>query len=101
MTGRSPSDKLVKIHLVIGDHATNVGKGCGDFVPPTTPTVTSTVHASGYFTGHFGPPPGTPHQHTVACVFCRSWPANCEFWGTGKWHIGDSAAWNGTDGVAP
>ena len=54
MTGRSPSDKLVKIHLVIGNHATNVGKGCGDYVPTSTPTVTSTLHQAGYFTAHFG-----------------------------------------------
>ena len=54
MTGRSPSDKLVRIHLVIGNHATNVGKGCGDYVPTSTPTVTSTLHQAGYFTAHFG-----------------------------------------------
>ena len=54
MTGRSPSDKLVRIHLVIGNHATNVGKGCGDYVPTSTPTVTSTLRQAGYFTAHFG-----------------------------------------------
>ena len=47
---------------VIGNHATNVNKGCADYVPPATPTVTSTMHSFGYFTAHFG-----------------------------KWHIGDSA----------
>jgi hypothetical protein len=54
MTGRSPSDQLVRINLVIGSHATNLGKGCGDYVPPSTPTVTSTLHRAGYFTAHFG-----------------------------------------------
>ena len=41
MTGRSPSDKAVRIHLVIGDHAMNQAKGCADFLDPNTPTVTS------------------------------------------------------------
>jgi arylsulfatase A-like enzyme len=54
MTGRSPSDRLVRINLVIGNHAVNVGKGCGDYVPVSTPTVFSTMHAAGYFVAHYG-----------------------------------------------
>ena len=54
MTGRSPSDRLVRINLVIGSHETNVGKGCGDYVPVATPTVFSTMHAAGYFVAHYG-----------------------------------------------
>jgi arylsulfatase A-like enzyme len=46
-TGRSPSDKRVRIHLVIGDHATNVKKGCADYINTTTATVTSTLQAAG------------------------------------------------------
>ena len=42
-TGRSPSDKAVRIHLVIGSHADNVGKGCGDYLNTTTPTIPVSV----------------------------------------------------------
>ena len=62
----------MRINLVIGSHATNVGKGCGDYVPTTTPTVTSTLQAAGYYTAHYG-----------------------------KWHIGSSAAYNDTAGYHP
>lgn len=55
MTGRSPSDKKVRIHLVIGDHDMNQQKGCADFLATSTATVTSVMkeHA-GYTTAHFG-----------------------------------------------
>jgi len=69
MTGRSPSDKAVGINLVIGNHETNVGKGCADWVNLSTPTVFSTMSKAGYSVGHFG-----------------------------KWHMGDSPA-NATAGI--
>lgn len=53
-TGRSPSDKAVRIHLVIGDHASNVGKGCADYLNVSTPTVPAVLKTAGYRTAHFG-----------------------------------------------
>ena len=67
MTGRSPSDKAVRIHLVIGDHAMNKEKGCADFLDPNTPTVTSILR------GGIGST-GTERPYSVAHY--------------GKWHIG-------------
>ena len=67
MTGRSPSDRLVRINLVIGSHATNVAKGCGDYVPLSTPTVFSTMHAAGYFVAHYGKVRWTVHSTFVLC----------------------------------
>jgi arylsulfatase A-like enzyme len=54
MTGRSPSDRLVRISLVIGNHRSNKGKGIGDYVPTSTPTVFSTMQHAGYFVAHYG-----------------------------------------------
>ena len=63
VTGRSPSDKAVRIHLVIGDHANNANKGCADYLNTSTPTIMSTLASQGYSVGHYG-----------------------------KWHIGDNKA---------
>ena len=55
MTGRSPSDKAVRIHLVIGDHRMNQEKGCADFLAPSTATATSVLKSgAGYATAHYG-----------------------------------------------
>ena len=55
MTGRSPSDKKVRVHLVIGAHDMNAAKGCADFLDPVTATATSVLkHHGGYATAHFG-----------------------------------------------
>ena len=56
MTGRSPSDNEVRIHLVIsGQHDQNIEKcQCADYLNTTVPTVTSVMHDAGYAVGHFG-----------------------------------------------
>ena len=59
----------MRIHLVIGNHAVNVQKGCADYLNTSTPTVMSTLHSEGYFVGHYG-----------------------------KWHVGDNTA-DETEGV--
>eukprot|EP00994_Dinema_validum_P006107 NODE_436_length_1698_cov_64.612492_g318_i0.p1 GENE.NODE_436_length_1698_cov_64.612492_g318_i0~~NODE_436_length_1698_cov_64.612492_g318_i0.p1 ORF type:complete len:522 (-),score=178.90 NODE_436_length_1698_cov_64.612492_g318_i0:133-1647(-) len=52
MTGRSPSDKKVRIHLVIDDHHDT--RGSADFLDPKTATVTSVLQSAGYSVGHYG-----------------------------------------------
>lgn len=54
LTGRSPSDAAVRIHLVLGSRAQNRMKGNADFLNASVPTVTSVMNNSGYRTGHFG-----------------------------------------------
>jgi hypothetical protein len=56
MSGRSPSDDEVRIHLVISNsHKANQEKClCADYMNTTVPTVTSVMHDAGYAVGHFG-----------------------------------------------
>jgi N-acetylgalactosamine-6-sulfatase len=56
MTGRSPSDDEVRIHLVISSkHEQNQQKClCADFLDTSVPTVTSVMKDAGYAVGHFG-----------------------------------------------
>lgn len=54
MTGRSPSDPVVRIPLVIGNRAINLDKGCADYLNTSVTTVTSMLHKNGYRVGHFG-----------------------------------------------
>eukprot|EP00937_MAST-01D_sp_MAST-1D-sp2_P004175 g4175.t1 len=73
MTGREPA--RFSIHTALNVNWTaNANQGQADFLPPTTPTVTSLLQASGYRVGHFG-----------------------------KWHLGSGAGLlpNGTQARAP
>lgn len=56
LTGRSPSDNDVRIHLVIGntDEACKEKCECNGYIPTRVPTVTSVMHDAGYAVGHFG-----------------------------------------------
>lgn len=52
MTGRFPA--TLGIHTAIGSSAANQESGMGDFLDPSTLTVTSALKSAGYKTGHFG-----------------------------------------------
>ena len=55
MTGRSPSDKDVRIHLVIGPNPSfNEGRDCANELNTSVPTVTSVLSGAGYSVGHYG-----------------------------------------------
>jgi arylsulfatase A-like enzyme len=53
MTGRGPSQFRIDTALN-GDWPTNAQQGQANFLPATTPTVTSLLQAAGYRTGHYG-----------------------------------------------
>ena len=49
-SGRSPSDRLIRISLVIGSHMNVLMVANGR----STPTVFSTMQHAGYFVAHYG-----------------------------------------------
>jgi len=111
LTGRSPSDDAVRIHLVISDKSqTNIDKcGCADYLDPTVPTVTSVMHEAGYAVGHFGKwhvgfTSDAPHPEAYGidesmtyvsnAMSGRSYPEHDE------WFAANSTRWIVDDGIA-
>ena len=120
LTGRSPSDKAVRIHLVIGNHATNVMKGCADYLNTSTPTVFSAMKSAKYTTGHFGkwhvgdnpgnvtagvlpaPPPSAYGVDEVKCYVCNNGgkASSGEYDTSDKWFPSNSSRMIVDDGLA-
>lgn len=111
LTGRSPSDDKVRIHLVISNNPqTNKDKcACADYIDPSVPTVTSVMHDAGYAVGHFGKwhmgyTSDAPHPEDYGIDESMTYVSNAKpgraYPENDEWFAANSSRWIVDDGIA-